>query len=100
MTTDPWQLVDVVMGHHFTSTFPGSHFRSGLMVTKFIEDRHVSLTHETVTLRRPGQPTEHRPLRDELADRLLELGVPLTGDEHQRLLDLVARQPERGSLLG
>jgi len=67
-TTDELTVrpVDVVMGHHFTSTFPGSHFRSGLMVTKFIEDRHVSLTHQTVTVpahrastaprRRAGRP--------------------------------------------
>ena len=40
-----------------------------LMVTKHLDGRHVAVTHETVTVRRPGEPTEHRALRDgELSD--------------------------------
>lgn len=111
-TTDELTVrpVDVVMGHHFTSTFSGSHFRSGLMVTRFAGDRHVSLTHATVTSRRAGRPTEHRPLREgELADQLVELAVPLSDDEAARLVEIAGRlraggprpaQSERGSLLG
>lgn len=38
--------------------------------------------HETVTVCRPGAPTEHRALRDgELAGWLDELAVRLTADE-------------------
>lgn len=83
--------VDVVMGHHFTSTYPSSHFRSGLMLTRHQPDRHTSVSTDAVTVRRPGRPTEHRPLRDgELSDLIRELGVPLTGDEESRLLEVVA----------
>ena len=49
------------------------------MITKHLTGRHVAVTHETVTVRRPGEPTQHRELRDgELADLLDELAVPLT----------------------
>ena len=93
-TTDelPVHPADVVMGHHFTSTFPGSHFRSGLMITRFGDDRQTTVTHEHVTVRRPGKPTEQRPLRDgELVDQLHALAVPLTDDEEQRLLVVAGR---------
>jgi arylamine N-acetyltransferase len=83
--------VDVLMGHHYTSTFPSSHFRSGLMVTRHLDGRHLTLTHEAVTVRRAGAPTEHRPLRDgELLDLLQELGVPLSDEETGRLLGVLA----------
>ncbi len=87
-TTDalPVHPADVAMGHHFTSTFPTSHFRHGLMVTRFLDGRHVTVTHQTVTIRRPGEPTEHRPLLGgELDGWLDDLGVPLTDDERSRL---------------
>ena len=32
------------------------------MVTRHLGDRHVTVTHEHVTTRRPGRPTELRPL--------------------------------------
>lgn len=92
-TTDEANVVpvDLVLGHHYTSTFPTSHFRSGLRMTKLLPDRHVSLSHEAVTVRRPGEPTEHRPLEDgELGEWLRELAVPLTADEESRLLAKVA----------
>jgi N-hydroxyarylamine O-acetyltransferase len=90
----PVTPVDLATGHHFTSTFPTIHFRSMLMLTKHVDDRHVSLTHRTVTVRRPDRPTEHRVLRDgELADRLDELAVPLTADEREALLVRVAELP-------
>ena len=80
--------LDVVMGHHFTSTFPGSHFTTGLMVAKHLPGRHVTVTHETVTIRTPGEPTQHRPLRDgEIEDWLRELEVPLTSGEEGKLLE-------------
>ena len=93
-TTDelPVQQVDVRSGHHFTSTYPTSHFRHGLMVTRHLSDRHVAVTHETVTVRRPGEPTEHRELAEgELESLLGELRVGLTSDETARLLAVVER---------
>jgi N-hydroxyarylamine O-acetyltransferase len=82
----PVQPLDVTVGHHYTSTFPTIHFRSMLMLTKHLEGRHVALTHETVTVRRPGTPTEHRQLREgELGEWLDELAVPLTDDERAAL---------------
>jgi N-hydroxyarylamine O-acetyltransferase len=91
-TTDELTVlpVDVVIGHHFTSSYPGSHFTTGLMLTKHLPGRHVTVTHEALTIRTPGEPTEHRPLRDgELEDWLTALDVPLAPDERARLLDKV-----------
>jgi N-hydroxyarylamine O-acetyltransferase len=57
------------------------------MVTRHQEGRHTSLTHRTVTVRRPGEPTEHRETEvAELSDLLHDLAVPLTSDEEARLL--------------
>ena len=87
----PVRPVDVVHGHHFTSTFPTSNFRQLLMVSGQVGDRHLTLTQSTVTVRRPGEPTEHRQIAlDELPDLLHELNVPLTGDELERLVRRVA----------
>jgi N-hydroxyarylamine O-acetyltransferase len=83
-TTDELEVTpaDVVIGHHFTSTFPGSHFTTGLMVTKHLPGRHVTVTHESLTVRTPGEPTEHRPLRPgEVEQWLADLEVPLDADE-------------------
>lgn len=92
-TTDelPVQPVDVTMGHHFTSTYPESHFRHSLMLTKHGDGRHTAVSADSVTVRRPGEPTEHRKLRDgELEQLLHELEVPLTSSEEARLLEVVA----------
>lgn len=92
-TTDglPVRPIDVVMGHHYTSTHPASHFTTSLTVAKHLDGRHVTLTHETLTIRTPGQTPEHRPLRDgELEEWLEELAVPLTDSERARLLERVA----------
>ncbi|GAA3527677.1 arylamine N-acetyltransferase family protein [Nocardioides daeguensis] len=83
--------VDVAMGHHYTSTFPGSHFRSSFLLTRHEEGRHVTVTATTLTVRRPGAPTEHRPLAPgELREWLRALAVPLTADEERALLERVA----------
>jgi N-hydroxyarylamine O-acetyltransferase len=82
----PVQPVDLAVGHHFTSTYPTIHFRQMLMLTRHVDDRHVAVTHETVTVRRPGAATEHRELSDgELAEWLDELAVHLTADERTAL---------------
>jgi N-hydroxyarylamine O-acetyltransferase len=81
------QPPDLVSGHHYTSTFPASHFRHMLMLTRHVDGAHVSLTHRTVTVRRAGLPTEHREIEvAELRDLLHELAVPLTGEEEALLL--------------
>lgn len=83
--------VDVAMGHHWTSTFPASHFRNGLMVARHLPDRHVVVTHDALTVRRPGKPTEHRQLAEgELGEWLRVLEVPLSEDEESRLFARVA----------
>ena len=98
-TTDelPVQPVDVTMGHHFTSTFPTSHFKHGLILAKHGNGRHTAVSTDSVTFRRPGEPTEHRDLREgELEQLLHELGVPLTPDEEAQLLDVVAELSRSG----
>ena len=93
-TTDelPVQQVDLRAGHHFTSTYPTSHFRHGLMLTRHLPGRHVAVTHEAVTVRRPGRTTEHHELADgELRTLLDDLRVGLTADETEQLLAVVAR---------
>jgi N-hydroxyarylamine O-acetyltransferase len=86
----PVRPVDVVHGHHFTSTFPTSIFRQVLMVAGHAGDRHLTVTESTVTVRRAGAPAEHRAISaDELPALLAELAVPLTADELDRLLTCV-----------
>ncbi len=83
----PVTPVDLRVGHHYTSTFPESHFRHGLAVTRHVDGGHVSITHRTLTVRRPGQPTEHREIGGaEVLEQILALGVALTDDEQQCLL--------------
>ena len=84
----PVTPLDVVMGHHFTSTFPGSHFTTGLMVDQHRPGRHVTVTHDTLTVRVAGGPTEHRPLRDgELGSWLTDLDARLSADELEAVLE-------------
>ncbi|GAB3167066.1 arylamine N-acetyltransferase [Myceligenerans halotolerans] len=63
-TTDelPVHPADVEDGHHATSTSPASHFTRGLIVARRLPDMHVTLTSDSVTIRRPGAPTEHRDI--------------------------------------
>lgn len=92
-TTDelPVHAADVAMGHDFTSTHPSSHFSHGLMVARHMDGRHTTVTNATLTVRRPGEPTEHRSLgHGELQDLLHELAVPLTPTEEARLLAVVS----------
>jgi N-hydroxyarylamine O-acetyltransferase len=68
-----------------------SHFRHELMLTRHLPDRHVAVTHEAMTVRRPGQPTEHHELVEgELRTLLGDLDVGLTAGEADRLLTVVA----------
>jgi N-hydroxyarylamine O-acetyltransferase len=91
-TTDELEVrpVDVLMGHHFTSTYPGSHFTSGLILARHLPGRHVTVTHQSLTVRTPGRPTEHRPLREGELDAVVTMLDPhLDADEHARLLERV-----------
>jgi hypothetical protein len=57
------------------------------MLTKHLPGRHITVTQDSLTVRTPGEPTEHRPLREGEVEEWLEvLGVPLTADEETRLL--------------
>ncbi|MBX6751269.1 MAG: arylamine N-acetyltransferase, partial [Micromonosporaceae bacterium] len=80
--------IDLVAAHHYTSTYPLVSFRQGLMLARHSPDRHTTITDSTVTIRRPGQPTEHRRISVfEAIDLLRELAVPLTEPELLRLTD-------------
>ena len=88
----PVRPVDVVHGHHYTSTFPTSIFRQMLMVAGQAGDTHLTLTESTVTVRRPGAATEHRRIElDELPELLARLQVPITDDESARLMPRLAQ---------
>jgi N-hydroxyarylamine O-acetyltransferase len=77
----------LLVGHHYTSTYTGSHFTTGLMLTKHLPGRHVTVTHDTLTVRVPGASTEHRALRHgEIEEWLETLEVPLTSHEEAHLL--------------
>lgn len=83
----PVRPVDLVHGHHYTSTFPTSNFRQMLMVTGHTADSHVSITESTMTIRRPGAATEHRSIElDDVPDLLRRLHVPLAAEELERLM--------------
>lgn len=96
----PVRPVDVAMGHHWTSTHPTSHFTRTLMCVANGVDEDgtaisVALTHEAVTIRRPGRPTEHReitPADFETLPELIDgLGANLTAAESDALVDVVRR---------
>jgi N-hydroxyarylamine O-acetyltransferase len=91
----PVHPVDFVAAHHFTSTHPGIHFRHRLMVSKHTEGGHTTLTHDAVTVRRPGRPTEHHPVVvREVPAWLDRMGVSLAPAEQARLLSRVAELGE------
>ena len=80
--------VDVIMGHHYTSTFPGSPFTTGFVLARHVPDGHVTVTHQALTIRALGQPTEHRALRaGEIGEWLTTLEVRLSPDERTRLTE-------------
>lgn len=101
----PVRPVDVAMGHHWTSTNPTSHFTKTLMCVADGVDEdgtsiNVALTHEAVTIRRPGQPTEHRAITPDdfatLPELIDGLGANLTAAEGSALVDVVRRLRSAG----
>ena len=95
-TTDELEVrpVDVVMGHHFTSSYPGSHFTTGLMVGRHLPGRHVTVTHESLTVRRPG-PAHGAPAPARGRARRVALGA--RGTPHPRRARAAARQGARAA---
>ncbi|WP_434967337.1 arylamine N-acetyltransferase family protein [Janibacter indicus] len=96
-TMDELQVreVDVAMGHHWTSTSPRSHFRRSLTLA-----RHgvaadgtpvqVSVSTDTITERRAGEPSRQRPYAvEELPELLPLLGIRLDSPEATRLVERV-----------
>ncbi|MDF8266118.1 arylamine N-acetyltransferase family protein [Luteipulveratus flavus] len=90
-TTDevPVRPVDLVMGHHFTSTFPGSHFTQRLILARHGDNRHTTVSPEGLTTRVPGRPTTRTDVAaEDLPALLREHGVTLSEEEVQRLVAL------------
>lgn len=88
-TTDelPVHPVDVATGHYGTSTSPESHFTRNLVVARRLPDRHVTLTGDSVTIRRPGVATEHLDLTVEDLPAWLDVVDPhLSASETDALL--------------
>lgn len=101
-TIDPLPVrpVDVAMGHHWTSTSPTSHFTKTLVCVADGVDEDgtavkISLTHEAVTIRRPGRETEYRAITPDdfetLPGLIDGLGANLTPAEGLALVDVVRR---------
>jgi len=110
-TADGWELmhtidtlpvrpVDVAMGHHWTSTQPKSHFMTFLMCVAHGTDEDgaaliATLSADAVTIRRPGQPTEHRAITAddfaELPGLIDSLGANLTAAEGAAIVEVVRR---------
>lgn len=70
---------DVRAGHHVTSTMPGAGpFTKMLIVSRFTEGGHVTVTSAARTIRRPGQETVHEELMPaQVIDAVADLGLPL-----------------------
>ena len=70
---------DVRGGHHLTSSLPGAGpFQTMLIVSRFTETGHVTITSGARTLRRPGQDTVHEELTiAQVIDAVADLGLPI-----------------------
>lgn len=91
----PVRPVDVVMGHHYTSTHPASHFTRTLTVARHHVDAdgrpvHMTLTLDGLQIRRAGEETQLREVADEeIPEVCEEIGAHLTDDEGGRLVERV-----------
>ncbi|WP_010541320.1 arylamine N-acetyltransferase family protein [Dietzia alimentaria] len=70
---------DVNAGHHVTSTLPGAGpFQAMLIVSRFTDTGHVTITNCARTIRSPGRETVHEELTHvQVVDALADLGLPL-----------------------
>lgn len=85
------QPVDVRTGHAITSTSAGSgRFTQGLVVARFTDEGHVTVTETARTVRTRGRATTREAVEPgEVVDAVRELGVRLVGDEAVRLLHVL-----------
>jgi len=69
----PAEAIDYVVGNHFTSTYPASHFRHGLIVARTLADRRLGLRNREFVVHSLGQESERRTLHssDEI-ERVIE----------------------------
>jgi N-hydroxyarylamine O-acetyltransferase len=79
-TMEPQYPVDFEMANHFTSTWPGSHFRSTLTVQRSLPERRLILRNRDLATREDGRVTTQR-IRDpghllELLDERFSLSFP------------------------
>lgn len=58
----PAETIDYVVGNHFTSTYPSSHFRHGLIVARTLADRRLGLRNREFVVHTLGQESERRVL--------------------------------------
>jgi N-hydroxyarylamine O-acetyltransferase len=76
----PAESIDYVVGNHFTSTYPESHFRHGLIVARTLPDRRLALRNREFAVHTLGEESVHRVLQstDEIK-RVIEeqLGIRL-----------------------
>lgn len=59
----PAETIDYVVGNHFTSTYPSSHFRHGLIVARTLSDRRLGLRNREFVVHALGHESERRILR-------------------------------------
>ena len=60
----PAESIDYVVGNHFTSTHPGSHFLHGLIVARTLEDRRLALRNREFAVHTLGKESVRRTLQD------------------------------------
>ena len=59
----PAEAIDYVVGNHFTSTYPSSHFRHGLIVARTLADRRLGLRNREFAVHALGQESVRRTLQ-------------------------------------
>lgn len=89
----PTPMVDYVVANHYVSTHPASRFVSNLLLGRTTADRRLSLLNREFTVRRTGQESEHRQLRDiaelrHVVEHEFHLPIPAGADVDRRLASL------------
>ncbi|WGF89364.1 arylamine N-acetyltransferase family protein [Marinivivus vitaminiproducens] len=77
--TDPVEDIDYVTGNWFTSTHPGSHFRSMLNVACVTDEARYTLRDNRLTVRTPDGGMDRRQLDADALERVLaeRFGLPV-----------------------
>lgn len=88
----PVQPIDVRTGHLITSTGSDSPFTQHLVVMRHTEHGHITVTENTVTIRRPDHETEHREISAAEAVQLTrQSGVVLADHEARELESILGK---------